>query len=84
MCYSNCTVTFTNHAVTIYITTGTPIIKVWRETTGPCLLCMSIIPNPVIMTPLPNDHKTTNLKSFCAYYLPSVEALIRYFHADTG
>ena len=40
--------------------------------------------NPVNMPPLPNDHKTTILQSFSAYDLPSVEASIRYFHADTG
>ena len=36
------------------------------------------------MPPLLNDHKTTTLQNVSAYYLPSVEALIRYFHADAG
>ena len=45
---------------------------------------MSIIPNPVNMPPLPNDHKTTTLQAFSAYDLLILEALIRYFHAAAG
>ena len=84
MCDANFTVTFTNHAVNIYSPNGTPIITGWRETTGPRLWCMYIIPNPVNMSPLPNDHKTTTLQAFSAYNIPSVEALIQYFHAAAG
>ena len=46
MCDANCTVTFSKHAVTIYNPTGTPIITDWRETDGPSLWCMSLMPNP--------------------------------------
>ena len=81
---ANFTVTFTKHTVNIYSPTGTPIITGWRETTGTRLCCMSIMPNPVNMTPLPDNHKTTTLQDFSAYDLPSVEALIWYFHAATG
>ena len=45
---------------------------------------MSIMPNTVNIPPLPNDHKTTTLQAFSDYYLPSIEALIQYFHADSG
>ena len=76
MCYDNCTVTFTKHAVNIYSPTGTPIITGWRETTGTSLWKISIMPYPVNMPPLPNYHKTTTLKS--------TEALIRYFHTTSG
>ena len=84
MFYTNCTVKFTKHAVTIYSPTGRPIITGWRETTGPCLWRMSIMPNPSNMPPLPDDHKTTTLQDFSAYDLPSVEVLTRYFHAAAG
>ena len=42
------------------------------------------MPNPVNMQPLPDDQKTTTLQAFSAYDIPSVEALIRYFHAAEG
>ena len=84
MCHANCTIIVTKYAFNIYIPTGTPIITGWCETTGPCIWCMSIMPNPVNM-PLPPDyHKTTTLQSFSDYDRPSVEALIQYFHADAG
>ena len=46
MCDSNCTVTFSKHVVNIYSPTGTPIIKCWCETGGPCLWRMSLLTNP--------------------------------------
>ena len=82
--YSNCTVTFTKHAVNIYSPTGKPIITGWRKTTGHRLWRMSIMLNPSDMHPLPDYHKTTTLKYFSAYDLLSVETLIRYFHAAAG
>ena len=84
ICYANCTVTFTKHTVHIYIPTCTPIITCWREKTGPCLWRMSIIPNPVNMPPLQNDHKTTTLQYFSVYDIISMEVLIQYFHVDAG
>ena len=42
------------------------------------------MPNPVNMMPLSDDHKTTTLQDFSAYDLPSVKALIQYFHAAAG
>ena len=61
-----------------------PIITGWRETTGPCLWSMSIMPNPSDMPSLLDDHKTTTIQYFSAYDLPSEEGLIRYFHAAAG
>ena len=84
MCDTHYTVTFTNNAVNMYSSTGTPIITGWRETTGPRLWHMSIMPNPVNMPPLPNDQKTTTLQASSAYNPPSVDALILYFHAAVG
>ena len=84
MCDANCTVTFTKHAVNIYSPTGTPIITFLSETTGPRLWRMSIMNNPSYMPPPPDDQKTTTLQYFSVYYIPSVEALILYFHAAGG
>ena len=47
---------------------------------------MSIIPNPEdvpFISSSPASHKTS-LQAFSAYDLPSVEALVRYFHAAAG
>ena len=84
MCDANFTGTFTKHAVNIYSTNGTPIVTGWHEITGPRLWSMSIMPNPVNMPPLPDNHKTTTPQAFSAYDLPSVEAIIRYFHVAAG
>ena len=45
---------------------------------------MYIMPNPVNVPPLPIDHKTTTLQDFSVYDLPSLEALIQYFHVAAG
>ena len=54
----------------------------WREMEGPRLWRMYLRPRdtstPDITTP--NAQQST-LKAFSAYDLPSVETLIRYFHA---
>ena len=86
MCDADCTVTFSKHTVTIYSQTGTPIIIDWRETDGPRLWRMSIIPNPEEVPFLSSSlasHKTS-LQDFSAYDLLSVEALVRYFRAAAG
>ena len=64
MCDANCTVKFTKHIVNIYSPTGTTIIIGWRETTGPRLWKMSIMPNLVNMPPLPDNKKSTTLQDF--------------------
>ena len=33
---------------------------------------------------MPNNADRTNLRAYIAYYLPSMEALVRYFHAAVG
>ena len=42
------------------------------------------MPNTLDMPPIPDDHKTNTLQAFSDYDLPSVEALIRYFHTASG
>ena len=80
---ANYMVTFTNHAVSIYIPTGTPIITGWSEAEGPRLWRISLLPNPEYVPPLSStpDVQETHLQDFSSYYLPSVEALVQYLHA---
>eukprot|EP00957_Ditylum_brightwellii_P002469 189716-Ditylum_brightwellii.AAC.1 len=47
---------------------------------------MSLLPKPEDVTPIKDSPGTNNmsLAAFSVYDLPSVEALIRYFHAAAG
>ena len=57
----------------------------WQEIEVPMLWRMSILPDETNTPDItaPNAQQST-LKAFSAYDLPSVEALIRYFHAAAG
>ena len=81
--YFDYSVTFTKDAVSIYSPKGHRFIIGWRETEGPRLWRMSLLPDEGIrpdITTAPNNQQST-LKAFSAYDLPSLEALIWYFHA---
>ena len=85
-CDAEYSVTFTKDAVRIYSPKGHRFIIGWRETEGPRLWRMSLLPDEAStpdITTAPNTQQST-LKAFSAYTLPSVEALIRYFHASAG
>ena len=61
------------------------VLMGWCEIEGSRLCRMSLLPDE-ISTPditAPNAQQST-LKAFIAYVLPSVEALIRYFHTVAG
>ena len=85
ICDADYSVTFTKEAVSIYSPKGHRVLMGWRETEAPRLWRMSLLPEerntPDITAP--NAQQST-LKAFSAYNLPSVEALIRYFHAASG
>ena len=85
ICYADYSVTFTKDAVSIYSPKGHRVLMGWHEIEVPMLWHMSLLPDetstPDITTP--NAQQST-LKAFSAYDLPSVEALIRYFHAASG
>ena len=85
MCDVDYTVIFINHAVTIYSTIRNLIIKGWSEADAPYIWCMYLLPTSAGTPQLssPDVHKTS-LQAFIAYDLPSVEALVRYFHAASG
>ena len=86
ICDAEYSVTFTKDAVRIYGPKVHRVLIGWLNTEGPRLWRMSLLPDeastPHITTP-PNAQQST-LKAFSAYDLPSVEALIRYFHAEAG
>ena len=86
MCDVNCTVTFSKRAVNIYSPTVNPIITGWCETDGTCLWCMYILPNPEevpLLSSALDSHKNS-LQDFSSFDLPSLEALVWYFHTATG
>ena len=85
-CDTGYTVTFSASVVTIYNQHGTLVIHGWRDQNGPWILRLSLLPDKTVV-PLPTSSPPTmhtSLQSFSAYDLPSVEALVRYFHAAAG
>ena len=78
-------ITFTKDTVSIYSPKGHRVLMVWRKTEGPRLWRISLLPDE-ISTPDITAHyaQQSTLKAFSAYNLPSVEVLIRYFHAAAG
>ncbi len=80
-CDADCSVTFTKTDVTVYDPKGQPIISGWRESTGSKLWRFALYPTDVWHQPKSNH---ASLQAFSAYDLPSVEALVYYFHAAAG
>ena len=74
------------YAVTISDPEGRPIIAGWRKTEGARLWHISLAnkedPDPHIVPSKEADQAP--LDAFSAYDLPSVESIVRYFHAVTG
>ena len=85
-CDEDCTVTYTKTDVTIYDPSGVAIVRGWREPPPSELWRMSVVaegeevPKPRMVP----GSKTVSLAAFSAYDLPSVAALVRYFHAAAG
>ena len=84
LCDADCTVTFTRAAVIVRDTRFMPVLTGWRKNLGPRLCRISLQPNEENLTRMPNTAHRTTLEAHSAYDLPSVEALIRYFHAAAG
>ena len=84
ICDAECKVIFTKHNFIIYYQEGSPILTVWRERRGARLWRIALTPTPEELPTMPNSADHTNLKAYSAYDLPSVEALVRYFHAAAG
>jgi hypothetical protein len=85
MCDKDCKVLFTKRRVTIYDKNDTPFLTGWRELTGSKLWRISLQPDLDATDSCPPEdpgpQQEATLEAYSAYDLPSVEALMRYFHA---
>ena len=81
---ADCTVTFTRAAVIVRDAQGIPVLTGWREQSGPRLWIIALQPGKSNLPNMPHDANRTTLEAYSAYDLPSVEALIRYFHTAAG
>ena len=86
MCDAGYTVSFTDEAVVISKDDGIPILHGWREQDGPKLWRILLLPDHDSVKTVVTDPTTQreSLVAYSAYDLPSVEALVRYFHAAAG
>ena len=84
ICDADCKVIFTKNNVILYEQGGSPILTGWREKKRACLWCIALISTPEELPAMPNSTDQTNLRAYSAYDLPSVEALVEYFHAMAG
>jgi hypothetical protein len=86
ICDAKYSVLFTEDAVHILNPTGTVVLTGWRKDTGHRLWRMSLLPDKECVKLLSGTHNVqrASLAAFSAYDLPSVEALVRYFHAAAG
>ena len=88
MCDKDCRVLFTKRRVVIYDKRSKPFLTGWRELTGSKLWHISLRPEMDDVEPCPpnnvNPLQETTLEAYSVYDLPSVEALVRYFHAAAG
>ena len=82
-CDAYCKVLFTKTSVAIFEKKGEPVITVWRENNNTKLWNISFLPNDDD-SPEHNKSEKTTLGVYSAYDLPSVAALVRYFHAAAG
>ena len=85
MCDEDCKVLFTKRRVVKH---GKPFLSELRELTGSQLWRLSLHPELDDAKPFPpaniNPLQETALEAYSAYNFPSVEALVRYFHAAAG
>lgn len=88
-CDKDCRVVFTKHTVTIYDPDNKPFLTGWREEDelgNKKLWRISLLPDEEDIPPVATapDVAEAPLDAFSAYDLPSVEALVIYFHATAG
>ena len=84
LCDADCTVTFTSTAVLVRYPHGNPVLTGCREQSDPRLWRISLQPDENTLPSMPYGSNKTTLQAYSAYDLPSVSALIRYFHAAAG
>ena len=84
ICDAGCTVTFDDKAVTIKDREGRTVLSGWRDDDGPRLWHINLRPSPDKLPSHASNAATAPLTAYSAYDLPSVGALVRYFHAGAG
>ena len=84
LCDSDYTVTFTREAVIVRYQQGMPVLTGWREASGPQLWRIALQPREANLPRMPHNATLATLAAYSAYDLPSVAALIRYFHTAAG
>ena len=84
LCGADCTVTFTHEAVTVQDQQGTSVLTGWCEASGPRLWKIALQPGKANLPSMSPDANLATISAYSAYDLPSVAALIRYFHAAAG
>ena len=84
ICDSDCTVTFSRDAVVVCDATNRTILTGWREEQAPYLWLIALLPDNADIPEVHQDASRVSLVLYRVYDLPSVEALVRYFHAAAG
>ena len=85
ICDAGYTVIFLDSDVIIQDKKGNAILSGWRDPEGAKLWYFNLLPEEEeLPTPSLAPRNQATLAAFSAYDLPSVEALIRYFHAAAG
>ena len=88
LCDQDCKVLFTIRSVIIYDKDNKPFLTEWIETVRAKLWRISLNQDLSDIPPFPEDHNATpeeaTIEAYSAYDLPSVEALVKYFHAAAG
>ena len=84
LCDAECTVIFTSTAVVVRNPQGNQVLTGWRKQSGPRLWRIALQPDETTLHSMPYGSNKTTLQAYSAYDIPSVAALIRYFHAAAG
>ena len=84
LCDAYCTVTFTCVAVIVRDARGIPVLTGLREHSKIRLWRIALQPVEANLPTMPHTANMNTLEAYSAYDIPSVEALIRYFHAAAG
>ena len=84
ICGTDCAVTSSKDSVVVRDTTNRSILTGWIEAQAQYLWRITLLPDNVDIPKVPQDASLVSLVAYIAYDLPSVEALVRYFHAAAG
>ena len=84
ICDADYTAKFSSDDVVVCDVTNITILTGWRQGQAPYLWLIALLPENADIPEVPQDASRFSLVAYSAYELPSVEALIRYFHAAAG